>query len=38
VEKKKINSAQLVMQGGELSLMEIQLKSTSVYFVIDEVQ
>jgi len=36
VEKKKINSARLVMPDMELSLMEIQLKSTSVYFVIDE--
>jgi len=38
VEKKRINSAQLVMQGGELSLMGIKLKSPNVYSVIDEVQ
>tara|TARA_R110000824_G_scaffold294943_2_gene483320 strand:- start:877 stop:993 length:117 start_codon:yes stop_codon:yes gene_type:complete len=36
VEKKRTNSAPLVMQVGELSLMEIQLKSTSVCFVMDE--
>jgi hypothetical protein len=38
VEKKKVNFVQLAMQGMELSLMGIQLKSTSVYFVTDEKQ
>jgi hypothetical protein len=36
VEKKKVNSAPLVMLDMELSLMEIQLKLINVYSVIDE--
>jgi hypothetical protein len=38
VEKKKVNSVQLVMPVMELSLMAKQLKSTSAYFVMDETQ
>jgi hypothetical protein len=36
VEKKKVNSAPLVMLDMELSLTEMQLKSTSAFSVIDE--
>jgi len=38
VEKKKVLFVPLVMLAGGLSLMGIQLKSTSVCFVMDETQ
>jgi len=38
VELKKVNNVQLAMLDGALSLMAKQLKSTSVYFVMDETQ
>jgi len=38
VERKAVHTALLAMLGGELSLMGIQLKSTSVCSVMDETQ
>jgi hypothetical protein len=38
VEKKKMAAVLLATLAGELSLMEIQLKSTSAFSVIDEDQ